>query len=122
MTFLGFGKKEPTMFANPMYKIMAGAVIRHLLTFLGGLTAAGQIQLVDDTQVDELAGALLLVGSIVWSGYKKFKSQQVKNTLAEQAKTTVAEAKQMVASPYVQTPPASTPENVVPSSLPEPKV
>jgi hypothetical protein len=49
--------------------VVIGSVVRHLLTTAGGyLVSRG---LIDASQVEPLAGSLLIVGGIVWSIWQK---------------------------------------------------
>lgn len=101
-----------------MYQILAGSIIRGILPFIGGLVASDKVQLVDDSQIDQLAGAVVMIGSIVWSIIQKLKTQRVTNTLAQHARMPVAQAKMMVESPDIPTPSAFISETVVPTSEP----
>ena len=49
--------------------VVIGSVVRHLLTTAGGyLVSRG---LIDASQVEPLAGSLLIVGAVVWSILQK---------------------------------------------------
>jgi hypothetical protein len=51
------------------WKIAAGLLARHLLTTLGGIAVAKGF--IDASQLEPVAGALLIIGGVVWSIVQK---------------------------------------------------
>jgi hypothetical protein len=51
------------------WKIAAGLLARHLLTTLGGIAVAKGF--IDANQLEPIAGALLIIGGVVWSIVQK---------------------------------------------------
>jgi hypothetical protein len=49
--------------------VVIGSVIRHMLTTAGGYFVSRG--LIDASQVEPLAGSLLIIGGIVWSIWQK---------------------------------------------------
>ena len=51
------------------WNIAAGLLARHLLTTLGGIAVTKG--LIDESQLEPVAGALLIIGGVVWSIVQK---------------------------------------------------
>lgn len=103
------------LIASKLYVSIAAGAIRAALPAISGYVAGNAaLQLLDDDQIEKIASALVVVGMVVWSAMQKITEQRVKNRLAQQANTTVEQARADVASPLTPTPSALTPENVVP--------
>lgn len=101
-------RDEP--FLNPLYVAWIGSAIRTWLPYV-----AGGVTLYSDSEIEKISGAVVTIVMHGWSMYQKLHSKRVQNNLAAKAGTTVEIAKAEVASPFIVTPPATAPENVVPA-------
>lgn len=58
---------------NPLYARIAAGILRALIAALGG---AG---LISDGEIEQLAGIVLVAGSIGWSAWQKYQAQRAMN-------------------------------------------
>lgn len=97
--------------ASSMTQKYIGAALRAGLIAVGAVTAKN----VDDSQITQLAGALMAIASVAWSMYEKHEARAVLMVPLAAANMTENTAKAMVADPNTLTPDVSTHPDIVPT-------
>ena len=67
-----FRKRNPDTPKLPLMKSAVIALLRHLLTFIGGTLVAKGI--LDATALTELIGAIISILSVTWMAVSKYKA------------------------------------------------
>lgn len=83
---------------NPLLQQFIGAILRHVLTFIGAWFVTQGI--LKPAQVDEMiAGAIVFILALLWSLYSKYRAKQIENTRAAMpAGATMVDAKELIAA------------------------
>lgn len=105
------GGKDDTLVTNVMTRQLLGSAIRWALTGTGFIMAG---QATDNGNIEQIAGALITVATLLWSMYQKRNDRLEKLTGLQLAGVTEDHVKAMVANPSIPTPSVATPANVVP--------
>lgn len=96
---------------DSMKQKYVGVAVRLVLTSTG-VTLAGKA---DDSFVNEIAGALIVIVTAVWSMYEKRTARQEKLTGFQLAGVTENQVKAMVADPAIPTPSVNTSPDAIPT-------
>ena len=83
---------------NPLLQQFLGAILRHVLTFVGAWFVS--VGILKPEQVDEMiAGLIVFLLTLAWSLYSKYRAKQVENTRAAMpAGATLEDAHDLIAS------------------------
>lgn len=99
----------------PFIQQILGTLVRHLVTWLGGMLAARGIVISDDQTIQITAALTTLLAPLLWSVWQKFRGRQ-KLLLAAASPQVLSEqeVEARVASPHHHTPSVLTPKHEVP--------